>query len=76
MKASLPPAVVVGVLLVVVAGVIFFLWHGSQGVNSGPGRMQSDLKMDKATQAAQQNPEEFRKQVEESLKKNGVSSGK
>ncbi|HLK56907.1 MAG TPA: hypothetical protein VKU00_10095 [Chthonomonadaceae bacterium] len=75
MKTAVHPAVVITVIVVVAAGAIFFVWRGSQGINTGPGKMQSDLKMDEAAKKAQQDPEAFRKAVQESLQKDKARNG-
>ncbi len=75
MKQQVHPAVVIGVLVVVAIGAIFFVYKGSNGVNSGTGKLQSDLKMDEAAKKADSDPEAFKKSVQDSLKKNNVKVG-
>jgi hypothetical protein len=75
MKNPVHPAIVATAIVLVVAGAVFFLWRGSMGVNTGPGKLQSDLKLDEATQEAQKDPEKFRKAVEESLQKDKARGG-
>lgn len=76
MKSSVHPAVAVGVIVVAVGGALFFLWRGSQGVNGGRGRLQSDLNFDAVSKGAQQDPEKFRKDVEASFKRDQERAGK
>ena len=75
MKQQIHPAVVVGVLVVVVLGAAFAIYKGGNGINSGNGKLQSDLKMDEASKKAQADPEAFKKEIQDSLKKNNVKMG-
>jgi hypothetical protein len=74
-KKSVHPAVIVAVLVVVVSAVVLVLWKGSQGVNPGPGKLQSDLKLDEASKAAQADPDKFKAAVEASMAKDKAAHG-
>jgi hypothetical protein len=75
MKQQVHPAVVVAVLVVVVLGAVFAIYKGGNGINSGNGKLQSDLKLDEAAKKAQSDPEAFKKEIQDSMKKNNVKMG-
>ncbi len=75
MKQNVNPAVFISILAVVVVVAGFFLWKSSQGINPGPGKLQSDLKLDDAAKAAQNDPDKFSKAVQDSLNKNKATQG-
>jgi hypothetical protein len=76
MKFSLHPAVVAAIVAIVVEDTLFLFWRYSEGVNTGSGRLQSDLKLDAAGKQAAQNPEQFQKSLEESIKRDRERKGK
>jgi hypothetical protein len=75
MKSSLHPAVAACIIILAVGGIVFFLWRGSQGINRGGGRLQSDLNFDAVSKKAQQDPEQFRKELEASIKRGQAGKG-
>lgn len=71
MKSQVNPIVAVVVVVVLLLGAALFFWKGSQGANSGSGKLQSDLNMDKI----EKDPEKLRQSIEESLKKDKERRG-
>ena len=63
MKRQIHP-VVAGLIIVVFLGVIGLLfWNHSQGINTGPGKLKSDMKL------TEMDPEKFKQGVAELLRK-------
>jgi len=72
MKSQVHPAVVIAIIAVVLGVAIFFVYKGSGGVNGGDGKLKSDLNMDGAMKKAEQDPEAFKKAIQDSAKKGGM----
>lgn len=76
MKRQIHPAVIAIILTVAIGLVVFLIWRGSEGINPGPGRMESDLDMGRAAEDAKKDPAKFQKELEESLKRDRERNNK
>ena len=69
MKSQVNPIVVVIVLVVVVLGLGLYFWQGSQGVNTGSGKLQSNLG------PIEKDPVKLQQGIEESLQRDKKRRG-
>lgn len=65
MKSQINPVVAVILIVVVVAVAGFLIWRGSQGVNTGSGRLKSDLDFSKM----EKDPVKLQQGIQELLRK-------
>ena len=75
MKQNVSPVVFISIIAVVVVVAGFFLWKSSKGVNSGSGRLQSDLNTSAVSNSIKNDPDKFSKEVQDSFNKNKTSTG-
>jgi len=71
LKQQVSPVVAIVIIVIVLLGVGAFIYKGSQGVNPGSGKLQSDLDFGKM----EKDPAKFEAGVRESLAKDKQRNG-
>ena len=72
MKKQVSPVVAIVIILIALLGVGAFIFKGSQGVNTGPGKLESNLDSSKM----ESDPVKFEAAIKASLEKEKQRGGK
>lgn len=73
MKSQISPGLAAVIIVIVLAGVGFFVWRGMQGpAGAGGGKLQSNLDSSKVSS----DPATLQAQLQEDLKKQEAGKGK
>jgi hypothetical protein len=69
MKNQLNPKVAFTIIALVLIGAVFFVWKSSNGVNTGSGRMQSNLG------PIEKDPNKLQQEIRQSIEADKKSHG-